>query len=141
MSSFLSYLASKALLKMHSVSFTSMRAVGKAPASNTRVLASHYLPEEVASWVGKGRPLPDIDPAAIFCFISIPGMGVSSFLGAILTHGSLICLCVFRQRPAPYHKSTLLPSAASSASQVWMSGVLKESFCSEASLFMGEYAG
>ncbi len=45
----------------------------QALSGRVRVFESGYAAEEVVRWVGKGAPPPASDPAAICCFISIPG--------------------------------------------------------------------
>jgi len=54
-------------------------------AWQSRVLcaAQEKSVEEIVRWVGPGAPLPPADPAAIFCFLSIPATGKSAIAGAL----------------------------------------------------------
>eukprot|EP00983_Pelagomonas_calceolata_P133036 1161925-Pelagomonas_calceolata.AAC.16 len=58
-------------------------------AWQSRVLcaAQEKSVEEIVRWVGPGAPLPPADPAAIFCFLSIPGKQHAS-----LQSGTTDCL-------------------------------------------------
>lgn len=58
-----------------------------AAASAEQLLASRVLHaspdtsvESVVQWIGAGAPLPPSDPAAILCFVSIPGAFVKQWL-------------------------------------------------------------